>query len=80
MYSFGIVAWEVLSMQVPWVDEATPLNIYKRVVFKLERPTIPADAPADIAAVVLSCWAHLPEDRPSSRAIMGRLQSITATT
>ncbi|CAM9480839.1 unnamed protein product, partial [Laminaria digitata] len=77
VYSFGIVAWEVLSMQVPWEDEAIPLNIYKRVVFKGERPTIPADAPADIATIVRDCWAGAPEDRPTSSEVMRRLKSGT---
>lgn len=78
VYSFGMVAWEVLSMQVPWAEEAAPLNIYKRVVFKGERPTIPGDAPADIADVVRACWAGRPDDRPASSTIMMRLRSGTA--
>ena len=70
-----MVAWEVLSMQVPWADEAAPLNIYKRVVFKGERPTIPVEAPADIAAIVGDCWAGVPRERPTSNEIMRRLKS-----
>ena len=75
VYSFGIVAWEVLSTQVPWADEASPLDIFRRVVFKGERPTIPADAPSDIADIVRACWAGAPEERPSASAVMVRLRS-----
>ena len=75
VYSFGIVAWEVLSMQVPWAEEASPLDIYKRVVFKGERPTIPADAPPDIADIVRTCWAGVPEERPSASAVIAKLRS-----
>ena len=75
MYSFGIVAWEVLSTQVPWAEEASPLDIYKRVVFKGERPIIPAESPADIEDIVRECWAGAPEERPSASVVMARLRS-----
>ena len=58
-----MVAWEVLARQIPWVDEARPRDIYLRVVMREERPTIPADAPVDIAEMVRSCWAQGPDDR-----------------
>lgn len=74
VYSFGVVAWEVLSMQVPWAEEVSSLDIYKRVVFKGERPEMPADAPADIAGIVRSCWAGAPEERPTASEVLGTLK------
>ncbi|CAM9667182.1 unnamed protein product [Ectocarpus fasciculatus] len=65
IYSFGMVAWEVLTRQIPWADEARPRDIYLRVVMREERPTIPADAPVDVTEMVRSCWAQEPEDRPT---------------
>lgn len=75
VYSIGIVAWEVLSMQVLWQEEAAPVDIYKRVVFKGERPAIPADAPADIVAIVRACWAGAPGERPTASEVMGQRSS-----
>lgn len=69
VYSFGIVAWEVLSMEIPWADEALPFDIYTRVVFKGDRPEIPGDAPDDIASVLRACWAGPPQERPTSGEI-----------
>ncbi|CAN0344297.1 unnamed protein product [Ectocarpus sp. 12 AP-2014] len=65
VYSFGMVAWELLTRQTPWADQARPRDIYLRVVMREERPAIPADAPVDIAEMVRSCWAQEPEDRPT---------------
>ena len=74
VYSFGIVVWEVLSRKVPWAEEALPRDIYRRVVFKGDRPDMPVDAPDDIAGIVRQCWSGRPERRPSARQIHGRLR------
>ena len=74
VYSFGIVAWEVLSMETPWADEALPFDIYTRVVFKGDRPEIPAHAPVDITSVLRACWATEPEERPASAEILAILK------
>lgn len=70
MYSFGVVVWEILSRALPWAAEARGQDIYRRVVIKGERLTIPVDAPADIADVLRDCWAAKPRKRPSSVEIM----------
>ena len=72
VYSFGVVAWEVLSTEVPWADEALPFDIYRRVVFKGDRPTVPVNAPPDLADIMRECWARQPKLRPTSREIMRR--------
>lgn len=74
VYSFGIVAWEVLSRQVPWAGEALARDIYRRVVFKGDRPEMPADAPDDIADIVRRCWAGTPRKRLTAIQINGRLR------
>eukprot|EP00904_Undaria_pinnatifida_P006344 jgi/Undpi1/283/HiC_scaffold_1.g00279.m1 len=74
VYSFGIVAWEVISMEIPWADEALPFDIFTRVVFKGDRPEIPADAPVDIKGVLRACWATAPEERPASAEILNILK------
>lgn len=79
VYSFGVVAWEVISRQAPWPREALPQDIFIRVVFKGERPVIPADAPADLVGIVQTCWAGAPEIRPSASSVLDRLGSHLAT-
>eukprot|EP00903_Cladosiphon_okamuranus_P015102 g13969.t1 len=70
VYSFGMVAWEVLTRQTPWADQAQPRDIYLRVVIHGDRPTIPVDCPADIAAMLGGCWTQEPDERPTFRALL----------
>lgn len=74
-YSFGIVAWEVLTRKVPWADVIRAEDIFLRVVMKGDRPVIPADAPRDIAGVIRACWAEAPEKRPVMSEIMECMRS-----
>ncbi|CAN0542546.1 unnamed protein product, partial [Scytosiphon promiscuus] len=54
VYSFGVVAWEVISRAFPWADETCLRDIYVRVLFKEDRPPIPIDSPADIADIIIA--------------------------
>ena len=64
VYSFAIVAWEVLSREIPWATETHPRGICIRVFIKGLRPEILADAPADIANIIRTCWTRVPDARP----------------
>lgn len=64
-------------MEVPWADEVLPFDIHRRVVFKGDRPPIPAGAPIDKTGIVHACWVGPPEERPTSSEILGRLRSRT---
>lgn len=74
-YSFGIVAWEVLTRKNPWADQPRARDIFLRVVMKGERPVIPADAPRDIAGVVRACWSDAPRERPAMSEVMKSMKS-----
>ncbi|CAM9360961.1 unnamed protein product [Scytosiphon promiscuus] len=70
VYSFGIVAWEVLSRELPWANVTHPRDIYIRVVLKGLRPDFPAEAPADMVDMVRACWLGDPKARPVFQSIM----------
>lgn len=70
-----MVAWEVVSRQVPWAGEARPQDIYIRVVFRSERPVIPADAPADVVDIIQNCWAGAPERRHTASSVLDVLEN-----
>lgn len=75
VYSFGIVAWEVFSRELPWANLAHPKDVYIHVVLKGLRPKFPADAPADMISMATACWAAEPNARPTFTAIMDGLTS-----
>ena len=75
VYSFGIVAWEVLSRELPWADVTHPREVYIRVVLNELRPKIPANVPTDLADTIRECWAGDPEARPAFGAVMTSIQS-----
>ncbi|CAM9383003.1 unnamed protein product [Ectocarpus fasciculatus] len=75
VYSFGIVAWEVLSRELPWASVAHPREVYIYVVLKSLRPDIPVDAPADLVNMIKACWAGEPGARPTFSTIMQRFES-----
>ncbi|CAN0277211.1 unnamed protein product, partial [Scytosiphon promiscuus] len=70
VYSFGIIAWEVLSRELPWANVARPREVYIYVVLKSLRPDMPVDAPTDIVNMIKACWAGEPDERPTFSTIM----------
>ncbi len=39
------------------------------------RPVIPEQVPPELAAIITSCWAQKPEDRPTFTEVLVRLDS-----
>lgn len=74
VYSFGIVAWEIVSGKKPWAN-FNARAIFKRVVLAGERPEIPSDAAADVADVIRSCWHENPRERPKFNEILDTIKS-----
>ena len=59
VYSFGVVAWEVLTGAVPW-DGYSEARLTKAII-KEERPPLAADAAATpLGQLVQRCWALEP--------------------
>lgn len=56
--------WECLTRKLPWV-EVTDEHSLLEAVTSGARPSIPEDAPADLAQLAQACWAHDPAARPS---------------
>ena len=75
VYSFGIVAWEVLSRELPWANVKYVNDIHIRVALNDVRPDIPADAPADLADMVKACWASDNKARPTFRSVLNGIRA-----
>lgn len=78
VYSFGIVLWECLTRKLPWQNIASVGKLLYAVTGG-ERPTIPPDSPADLAALADACWANDPAARPSLERVLADLDAQRVT-
>ncbi|XP_008326503.1 mitogen-activated protein kinase kinase kinase 20 [Cynoglossus semilaevis] len=75
-FSFGVVLWELLTREVPFKG-LEGLQVAWLVVEKNERLTIPSGCPDSFAALMRSCWATEPRERPVFRQILYTLESMS---
>ncbi|EMS52231.1 Serine/threonine-protein kinase CTR1 [Triticum urartu] len=57
VYSFGVILWELLTMQQPW-GGLGPAQVVGAVAFQNRRLPIPKDTIPELAALVESCWSE----------------------
>ncbi|XP_074276817.1 serine/threonine-protein kinase CTR1-like [Silene latifolia] len=75
VYSFGVILWELATLQQPW-SNLNPPQVVAAVGFKFMRLEIPRDVNPQIAALIEACWADEPRKRPSFANIMDTLKSL----
>jgi serine/threonine protein kinase len=76
VYSFGILAWQVIALQTPFADFDADMH-FDRVVSKGRRPNRSAlhMLPKLLQKMVVDCWSADPSERPSFRQICTQIQS-----
>ncbi|THU56994.1 hypothetical protein C4D60_Mb11t23070 [Musa balbisiana] len=75
VYSFGVILWELLTMQQPW-SGLNPAQVVGAVAFQNRRLAIPQDTCPVLAALMESCWADDPRQRPSFSSIVDTLKKL----
>ncbi|KAK9065344.1 hypothetical protein SSX86_016727 [Deinandra increscens subsp. villosa] len=63
VYGFGLILWEMVAGTIPYKD-MTPIQAAFAVVHKNLRPSIPANCPPAMRALIEQCWSSNPEKRP----------------
>ncbi|KAG6505043.1 serine/threonine/tyrosine-protein kinase HT1-like [Zingiber officinale] len=74
VYSFGIVLWELVTLQIPFHD-MTPEQAAYAVAHKNARPPLPASCPLAFSHVMSKCWATNPVNRFQFDEIVSILES-----
>ncbi|KAH3765656.1 protein serine/threonine kinase [Pelomyxa schiedti] len=76
VFSFAVTFWSLLTGLDPYVESrfSTSWKIADFII-KGNRLAIPADAPADLSALLSKCWAVEPHERPKFSAIVVQLET-----
>lgn len=74
VYSFGMTCYEILTGQTPFGDH--PNSDYDVILVDKKRPDLPPDLNPKLAELLIRCWHHDPERRPSSPEIVSELKQL----
>mmetsp|Transcript_23620 Transcript_23620/g.37358 ORF Transcript_23620/g.37358 Transcript_23620/m.37358 type:complete len:397 (-) Transcript_23620:188-1378(-) len=74
-YSFGVLAWQILTLKIPFKGVTTD-TFMDRVVNGNERPPIPKRWPLALGQLLQRCWAPNPNDRPPMGQVKAELEVI----
>jgi serine/threonine protein kinase len=78
VWSFGVICWELVTMQLPY-ENMNAIRVAHEVAYnglKLRLPPSLATERPVLAAMIRSCWATAPADRPSFDELMAILEDL----
>ena len=79
IWSLGMVLWELSSREIPFKDAQNQLQAMGWIKDG-EKEEIPTDCPAELKAIIESCWDLTPEKRPIAVQVAERLKPLVTTT
>eukprot|EP00929_Paragymnodinium_shiwhaense_P067789 TRINITY_DN34085_c0_g1_i1.p1 TRINITY_DN34085_c0_g1~~TRINITY_DN34085_c0_g1_i1.p1 ORF type:complete len:341 (-),score=87.26 TRINITY_DN34085_c0_g1_i1:135-1157(-) len=77
VYSYAMILFEIICREIPFEDEE-PAAV-GRLTVKGKRPdleAVPPDCPEKLSDLMISCWAHQPQERPDFKNILKALEDI----
>ena len=78
VYSFAIVAWEMIALKRPY-DTITPETFTKRVAVSQERPKLDEKKiPPNVCALLERCWAADSDTRPEFSEVVQIMMTAVA--
>ena len=74
VYSFGIILWEVITMEIPFLG--VPLaGLPMQVAVAGVRPDVPKDLPQHMSDLIQSCWQGVSSKRPTFQTVLRQLRT-----
>uniref|UniRef100_A0A7S1XDV3 Protein kinase domain-containing protein n=1 Tax=Compsopogon caeruleus TaxID=31354 RepID=A0A7S1XDV3_9RHOD len=78
IFSFGIILWEMISGEIPYVDKFKDGTV--EVLFEFVRnggrPTIKESWDRGYVSMIRACWAHDPAARPTAPELLSWLNEV----
>ena len=82
LYAWGLLGWEVLTGQHPFADRRSPMELVGAHMTRvpLALTSVRAEVPAALSALIASCLAKDPADRPADAGMVLRaLDAVMVT-
>lgn len=75
VYSFGLLMWEMIARKTPF-GHLQPTAVMIEVTQRKFRPPILPDWDPDYTQLMVRCWNHNPDNRPTMEEVVHALQSL----
>ncbi|GLC38611.1 hypothetical protein PLESTB_000452300 [Pleodorina starrii] len=72
VFSFGVILYELVTGKEPWED-LNPMQVVGAVGFSGRRMSLPTDLEPAVTALIQSCWATSPRERPSFSQVLATM-------
>jgi serine/threonine protein kinase len=80
VYSFAILLWQILSLEIPYLELAYDLNDFtKQVMIEGHRPTIDQKWPEKLQSLLRKAWSKDMDTRPSMNEVCAILKKVIAS-
>jgi serine/threonine protein kinase len=76
VYSYAILLWEIYTLQCPYANVNTPLEMKDRAYTGNERPSLRGIASLQLRRLLEQSWNPSPKHRPTMASIVDTLTSV----
>lgn len=76
VYSFGILLWEICTMQLPFSQFKSSKTLADRISSGKKRPQLMLVHSPSVRKIIKSCWDSIPEQRPSMAKVATQLEAL----
>jgi hypothetical protein len=65
IFSFALILWEIFTRNEPYSEFKTVADFREAICKQEIRPELKKSIPAVVQKLLKSCWATIPQERPS---------------
>jgi serine/threonine protein kinase len=76
VFSFGLLLYEIVAGEAGFSLDLPPRVLWPKIMTEQLRPEIPESVFPETRQLIRNCWSEDPDDRPSFREVLARLERI----